>query len=162
MNRLSMVIVLTLWLALPVSAQMYKWVDENGKVQYSDKPPPGNVKTEAMRKPATVSVIPAPSETKSAAKDAAKAAPKTAAEQELAFRKRQQEATKLEQEEVAKEASARARDENCKRAKAAVANLELGGRQVRMDEKGERVFLDEAQIAKETERARQVAAGACK
>ncbi|WP_374352040.1 DUF4124 domain-containing protein [Chitinimonas sp.] len=26
--------------ALPASAAIYKWVDENGKVQYSDKPPP--------------------------------------------------------------------------------------------------------------------------
>ena len=27
--------------ALPAAAQLYRWVDEKGRVQYSDKPPPG-------------------------------------------------------------------------------------------------------------------------
>ncbi len=162
MKRLSLAIVLTLWLALPASAQMYKWVDENGKVQYSDKPPPGNLKTEKLRKPATAPSVPAPGAAKGGpAKDAAKAAPKTLAEQEQAFRRRQQDAAKAQQEDALKQAQAHDREENCKRAKAALAALQLGGRQVRIDEKGERVYLDEAQIAQETERTRQDAAAAC-
>ena len=46
-------------------------------------------------------------------------------------------------------------------AKAAVASLQMGGRQVRLDEKGERVFLDDQEIAQETARAKQEAAAAC-
>jgi hypothetical protein len=162
MKRLSVAIALALCVALPASAQMYKWVDSNGKVQYSDKPPPSNIKTEKLREPARAASAPAASEAKGGTqKDAAKAGPKTAAEQEQAFRKRQLEAAKAQEEEGQKQAEARDRAENCKRAKAALANLQIGGRQVRMDDKGERVFLDEQQIEQATARAQQEAAAAC-
>ena len=163
MKRLSLLIALTLGLAaLPASAQMYKWVDESGKVQYSDKPPPSNLKAEKLRKPSTASSTPAPIDAKGgAAKDAAKAGPKTTAEQEQAFRKRQIEASKAEQEESQKQAQAREKQENCRRAKASVASLEMGGRQTRVDEKGERTFLDDAQIAQELAKARQAVTNMC-
>src|ERR1035437_5272920 len=139
MKRLSVALGLALCVALPASAQMYKWVDSDGKVQYSDKPPPSNIKTEKLREPARAASTPAASDAKGGTpKDAAKAGPKTAAEQEQAFRKRQLDA-----------------------AKAALANLQIGGRQMRIDEKGERVFLDDQQIVQETDRARQEAAAAC-
>jgi len=37
----------------------------------------------------------------------------------------------------------------------------MGGRQMRIDEKGERVFLDDQQIVRETARAREEAAAMC-
>lgn len=165
MKRLSVAIWLMLCLTLPASAQMYKWVDSNGKVQYSDKPPPSNIKSDKLHDPtpAPAASAPAASEGKGGAKkDAAKAGPKTVAEQEQAFRKRQLDAAKAQEDEGKKQAEERDRAENCKRAKAALASLQLGGRQSRMDEKGERVFLDEQQIAQETARAKQIAATACK
>jgi hypothetical protein len=141
---------------------MYKWVDADGKVKYSDTPPPSNVKTEKLRIPAHAASAPAPTETKGGtAKDTPKGGPKTAAEQEQAFRKRQAEATKEQQEQTQKETEARDRAENCNRAKAAVANLELGGRQTRIDEKGERAFLTDQEITQAAARARQEAAAAC-
>jgi len=162
MKQISMAVALALCVALPASAQLYKWVDSNGKVQYSDKPPPSDVKTEKLRAPARAASAPAPSAGKDGAKkDAAKTGPLTPAEQEQAFRKRQQEAGKAEKEEAQKQAEARDRAENCKRARAAVATLEAGGRQARVDEKGERVFLTDEQIAQETASARQEAAAAC-
>lgn len=163
MKRLSVAIALALCVALPASAQMYKWVDEKGKVQYSDKPPPGNIKTEKLRAPPPAPVAPAPSEAKSGtAKDAAKGGPKTAAEQEQAFRKRQLEASKSQEADDKKQAQARDKEEHCRRANAAVAALQLGGRQQRIDSKGERVFLDEQQIGQELAKAQQEAAAACK
>lgn len=162
MKRLSVVIGLALCFALPAAAQMYKWVDSNGKIHYSDKPPPSNVRTEKLRTPAQPATAPAASAPKDGTqKDAAKTGPKSVAEQEQAFRKRQAEETKSEQEQAQKEAEARDRAENCKRAKAALASLELGGRQTRIDEKGERVFLSDAEITRATARARQEAAAAC-
>jgi hypothetical protein len=163
MKRLSVALGLALCMALQASAQMYKWVDSDGKVQYSDKPPAGNVKAEKLRVPATRAAgAPAAKEGSAAApKEAVKSEPKTAAEQERAFRKRQVDAAKAQEEEANKQAAARDKAENCKRAKAALANLALGGRQVRMDEKGERVFLDDEQIARETARAREDVAAAC-
>ena len=162
MKRLSVALGVALCVALPASAQMYKWVDSDGKVQYSDKPPPSNIKTEKLREPARAASTPAASDAKGGTpKDAAKAGPKTAAEQEQAFRKRQLDTTKAQDEEARKQAEGRDRAENCKRAKAALAILEIGGRQMRIDEKGERVFLDDQQIVQETDRARQEAAAAC-
>jgi hypothetical protein len=165
---LSLTLTLTLGLAVPASAQMYKWVDSNGKVQYSDKPPPSNVKTEKLRE-STPAPAPAPATSTSAAgdgkggakQDTAKSGPKTVAEQEQAFRKRQLDAAKAREEAGQKQAESRDKTENCTRAKAAVASLQMGGRQVRIDEKGERVFLDDQQIAQELARAKQDAASAC-
>jgi len=189
MKRFSVVISLALCVALPASAQTYKWVDSNGKVQYSDKPPPSNVKTEKLRAPPPAPAPSAPAgaaagaaagDAKSGAqkdaskgdaqkdaaktgtqKDAAKAGPRTPAEQEQAFRKRQLDAAKAQEEAAKKQAQARDKAENCRRATAAVAHLELGGRQSRVDEKGERTFLTDQQIAQETAKARQEAAAAC-
>jgi hypothetical protein len=180
MKRVSVAIWLALCVALPASAQMYKWVDSEGKVQYSDKPPPSNIKTEKLRVPARTATTPAASESKDGAqkdeskggtqkdaaksgtrKDAAKAGPRTAAEEEQAFRKRQLDTAKAQEGDARKQADARNRAENCQRAKAALANLQAGGRQVRVDEKGERVFLDDEQIARDTDKARQEAAAAC-
>ncbi|MFH1044369.1 MAG: DUF4124 domain-containing protein [Pseudomonadota bacterium] len=162
MKRLSVAFWLALCVALPASAQLYKWVDSNGKVQYSDKPPPSNIKTEKLRAPAPAASAPAASEAKGGTqKDAAKTGPETAAEQEQAFRKRQLEAAKGQEDEAKKQAQARDKAENCKRAKAALANMQIGGRQMRVDEKGEHVFLDDQQIAQETAKAQQEAAAAC-
>ncbi len=162
MKRLLVAVWLALCVALPASAQMYKWVDSNGKVQYSDKPPPSDVKTEKLREPARATSTPAASAAKGGTqKDAAKTGPKTAAEQEQAFRKRQTEAAKAQADEGRKQAQAQDKAENCRRANAAVANLQIGGRQMRVDEKGERVLLDDQQIAQETAKAQQEAAAAC-
>ena len=37
--------------ATPAGAVLYKWIDANGRVIYSDQPPPGNVKVEVVRAP---------------------------------------------------------------------------------------------------------------
>jgi hypothetical protein len=162
MKRLSVAIWLTLCLALPASAQLYKWVDANGKVQYSDKPPPSNIKTEKLREPGPAASAPATSDGKSGAKkDAAKASPKTLAEQEQAFKKRQLDAAKAQQEEGQKQAEAQEKAENCKRARTALTSLQIGGRQMRINEKGERAFLDDQQIAQEMAKAQQEVTAAC-
>ena len=163
MKQLLVAMWLTLCLALPASAQMYKWGDSTGKVQYSDTPPPSNIKTEKLRETAPAASAPAASDAKGAAKkDAAKAGPKTQAEEEQAFRKRQLDASKAQETEEKKQAEARQKEENCTRARAALTNLEMGGRQVRIDDKGERVFLEDEEIGRQTVKARQDVATACK
>ena len=157
MKRISVAIWLALCVALPATAQMYKWVDSDGKVKYSDKPPPSNVKVETLRIPAHAPAAPAAA----AAKDASKAAPRTPAEQEQAFRKRQQDAAKEQEKQAQKDQETAARAEDCKRAKSALAGLELGGRQATVNDKGEREFLDDQQIEKAKAQARQDIAATC-
>ena len=163
MKRILVAIAFALCLALPASAQLYKWVDSNGKVQYSDQAPPSNIKTEKLNAPAPAVRAPAAGEAKGGVqKGAAKTGPKTPTEQEQAFRKRQTDAAKAQEEDEKKQAQTRENAENCRRAKAAVATLQIGGRQVRIDEKGERAYLSDEQIAQETAKAQQEAAAACK
>ena len=71
------------------------------------------------------------------------------------------DAAKAQEEDAKKQAQASDKAENCRRAKAALANLQIGGRQMRVDDKGERVYLDDQQIAQETAKAQQEAAAAC-
>jgi hypothetical protein len=50
------ILVIALALAWPVHAAMYKWVDAQGRVQYSDTPPPANAKKVEERRitPSTI------------------------------------------------------------------------------------------------------------
>lgn len=163
MKRLAMAIGLALFFAAPASAQLYKWVDSNGKVQYSDKPPPSNIKTERLRTPPPAPSPAAAGESKEGAqKDAAKTGPRTAKEQEQAFRKRQIDARKADDEAAQKQAETGEKAENCKRAKAALASLQIGGRMARIDEKGERVIMGDLEIAQATAKAQQEADAACR
>ena len=77
---------------LPAAAQMYKWVDENGRTQFSDRPPPPGVKF------VTINSTPA-----TAAPPAATKPPRsTVSNQEIEFRKRQVLAAEREKEEERK------------------------------------------------------------
>ena len=135
-----------------VAAQS-KWVDKDGRVTYGDAPPQG-VNAQSMRR----SAAPAPAaedasaDKKEDAKDAKK--PLTAAEQDAAFRKRQQDAEKDRQKQAQAERDTADKRENCARAQENVRVLEAG-RVARYDSKGERYFLDDNQLASETVKARQ-------
>ena len=158
MKRLSVAISLALCVVLPASAQMYKWVDSNGKVQYSDKPPQSNIKTEKLRAPARAASTPAASEAKGGTpKDAAKAGPKTAAEQEQASA-----SGSWTQQGPGRE-TRRTHATGKRTASAPRRPWQSAVRRAptRIVEKGERAFLDDKQIAQETAKAQQEAAAAC-
>jgi hypothetical protein len=150
---------LILLLAVPSAfAQQYKWRDADGKVRYGDVPPPG-VKAERLKGPATGSA-PAPAAS-AAKKDGAKDAAGKALTPEQAFRKRQEDAEKDREKQAQADQAAQQKRENCEQAQTALRTLESGQRISRTDSKGERYFLDEAQVARETEKARQAVAQSC-
>ncbi len=128
------------------AAAQYRWVDKDGRVQYGDTPPTGASASAVRPLPA------------GAASDKA---PLSHAEKEAEFRKRRLEAEKDREKQTQAESEARDKAENCARAKENVRTLEAGGRVTRLDEKGERYFLDEAQIGQEVARARQAAQQWC-
>ena len=132
-------------------AQQYKWV-ENGKVRYGDVPPPGAQAT-PLRAPGPGSAAPAPE----AKKDSARTLTP-----EQAFRKRQEDAQKEREMQAKADQDSLAKRENCSRAQDALRTLESGQRISRTDSKGERYFLDEAQIAQETAKARESVGQWCK
>src|SRR6185503_9210509 len=152
MNK-ALVFMAGLAFAAAAAAQS-KWVDKDGRVTYGDAPPQG-VNVQSMRRSAAPvpAAEDASADKKEDAKDAKK--PLTAAEQDAAFRKRQQDAEKESQKQ------AQAERDNCARAQENVRVLEAG-RVARYDSKGERYFLDDSQIASETVKARQDAREWCK
>jgi len=138
-------------------AQVYKCVGAGGKVFYSQDPCPVGMKPGAMsRKPTSApAAAPAAASADKAAKGepAKSAAPKTAAEQEQAFRKRQQDQAKAAKESEEKSAEAQRKQENCRNAQERLAQYGIGGRVARYNAQGERYYLEDAQIEQEKARA---------
>jgi hypothetical protein len=86
----------------------------------------------------------------------------TKAEQEAAARQKQdQEREAVKQREEERRVAAQRR-ENCARAQAALRDLQSGIRITRTNERGERVFMDDAQRQAEVNRAQQVIANECR
>lgn len=138
-------------------AQIKCWTDAAGKRTCGDTPPPG-AKVTTVRTESSPAAPPAP-----AAKDA-KGAPKgplTPAQQEQEYRKRQADAQKAAAKADEEQKNAQAKRENCDRARESLRSLESGQRIARTDSKGERYYLDDAQIAQETAKARQLVSEWC-
>ena len=145
------------------SAQMYKWVDKDGKVRYTDTPPPGGTKSSKIAAPAPAA-SPAPGSPSPATKDLkdVKKGPLTPAEQEAEFRKRQADAAK-NADKSAQEARAQSeKNEACQRSREYLATLESGQRIQRTNAAGERYYLEDAQVQAEITKARGQIQSACK
>ena len=117
-----------LLVACPAHAQMYKCVDQRGVVSYSDKPSPG-----CKGGPVDIQPIPPVSGQVSAPPKAA-----TPSQQDADFRRRQIE---RERQETA-ERSAQA--ERCQRVRQEIAWLSAGTRISKINDAGERVYMDDA------------------
>ena len=154
-----MVCAISLAFAAGAAAQAYRWVDQDGKVRYGDTPPPG-VKASPLKLPqGSANVAPAAGD---AAGKAATKGPLTPAEQEKEFRKRQSDAQKAAAKSEQEQKDAQARIDNCNRAQAALRTLETGQRVVTTDAQGERYYLNDEEIAKQTAVARQQVSDWCK
>ncbi|HWA11909.1 MAG TPA: DUF4124 domain-containing protein [Burkholderiales bacterium] len=152
------------WLALApglllaaslATAETYKWTDAEGKVHYSDQPPPPSVKDSrtVMPKKRSSHSGPAPAEVRPAA---AAPAAKTPQELDAEFRERQVKAAEKEAEDRKKAAENEEKKRNCDQARANVARLQAGGRIARANARGETEYLDDQQIAEELAGARKV------
>lgn len=139
-------------------AELYKWVDESGKVHYSDVPPPEAKTTAIGRGKAKAAETPV---TQSAATPN-KAAPKSLADKELEFNKRRQEAKESAAKAEKEAAAAKEKQENCSRAKATLRSLQEGSRMSTTNEKGERIVIDDTARQRETERAQKDVDSWCK
>jgi hypothetical protein len=146
-------------------AQINKCVDAAGKTVYSQGPCPKGAKASSVATAPAVSAAPAAAPAGKAGKagEAAKSTgPKTTAELEQDFRKRQQEQADARKKEDELLAKAKTEQANCDAARRQLAQYELGGRQGSINEKGERIFLEDAQIEAEKQRARQAVSTSCK
>jgi len=143
-------------------AQMYRWVDKDGRVHYTATPPPAGTQSRSLSAPAAA---PAPAGADAPPADATskdeRKGPLTPAEQEQEFRKRQLEAQKARDKEAQAAKDAAAKRQNCARARGALATFESGQRVSRTDAQGERFYLDDEARARETDAARQAVRDWC-
>jgi hypothetical protein len=144
-----------------VSAETYKWTDADGKVHYSDQPPPANAKEQGTVKQLKPSAPPPAAASAPTEKGAPAAKTPTYAEQEADFKKRQVEAAEREAAEKKKTAEAAEKKKNCEQARSALKNMQLGGRISTTNAQGERDYLNDAQMAQEIARGKQAVDSWC-
>ena len=162
--KASWIILALLFAAGTANAQLYRWVDKDGKVRYGDTPPPG-AKTSTIKAPPPGSPPPAAASKDSKdGKDtkAAKKGPMTAAEKEQDYRDRQEEAKKAAAKEEEEKRAKAARAEGCDRAKERLRTAQSGERIAKTNASGERYILDDQQVAQEIAAAQQSLQQACK
>lgn len=144
--------LLLVWIALLPAlahAEIYKWKDKNGTVRYSDTPPPSNIKNEPIGKK-----IPKPSNSSPATsnEDAGVVISPTvkdvAISKDEAAAKRAKDAEAQKKAEASKQEELKIKQENCAVAKRNLATYNNGGRISTTDEKGERTYLGDNEIAK--------------
>ena len=140
---------LVLACALAVSSaafgQLYKWVDKDGKVTYSDQPPVAQQSKQlnlGTGQPA--------------------AAPRSAVERDKELEKSRAEAREKAKVASDKERKAEIDRDNCEKARAYLRTVEAGGRIATVDAKGEPILLDDQQIEAERAKARKAVDEACK
>ncbi|MEQ1601860.1 MAG: DUF4124 domain-containing protein [Methylophilaceae bacterium] len=127
-------------------AEIYKWKDDKGNSLYSDVPPPSNVQTSVLGAKKTVPA-------QQVAPKASTNITKLPVSQEEAAAKRQKNAEDAKKKDQVQEAELKQKQENCTKAKADYQLHKQGGRIYKMNEKGEREYLDDASLAKGLEQA---------
>jgi hypothetical protein len=123
--------------ASPASAVLYKWTDANGRVSYSDQPPPGNVKAEIVNGAPAASNPEAVRELATQDQDLKKLQAQRADAQKKADRTRAETALQ---------------EQACVEARGRVRLYESDQVISRINEKGEQVFLDDTMKNREKEK----------
>jgi cyclophilin family peptidyl-prolyl cis-trans isomerase len=150
MKRL-LIIALACSVAPLAAAQLYKYVDKDGKTVYSDQPPV-NINTKQLNIQSGA--------TSSAAAPAA--APKSAVDRDKDLQKSRDEARDRarKSEDTAKQAQAQ--EQACTSARQAYQTYADGGRIHKYNAQGERVYLGDQEIEIERERSKREMDEACK
>jgi len=127
-------------------AEVNKWVDESGRVHYSDQPPPVNAQSKKLGQAAKTQGSTESSDTTESgdSTDSSDSGePKSIAEREAELKKKM----KAEKEAAAKsaqdQANKQANQDNCNQAKLSLKTLQSGMRIKEVDASGEQVYIDD-------------------
>lgn len=146
-------LILLLLSSTSTFAALNKWVDANGKVHYSDQPPPANVKAETLRT--------APAASEPAKAGSAPAASKTLAEREMELKKAQQAKKEASKKAAQEQAEANEKKENCAAAQQSLKMLQYDVRLSDIDANGERYYLSDEQRQQRIAKAQQAVSSWC-
>ena len=157
--------------SLTAQGQLYKWVDKDGKTQYTDQPPPpGAAKNEKKLNIKSAPAQPAAAKTGDKAGDKGKAggkagdkdkasAPKTTAEKDLDFKKRRAAEAEAETKQLAE---AKQNQEKCAQAQTSLKTYQDTPRLTLPDGKGGTTYADDAARQKGIDEAQKDIASFCK
>ncbi|MEP6791008.1 MAG: DUF4124 domain-containing protein [Ramlibacter sp.] len=154
-----------------VASAQWIWLDKGGRKVFSDQAPSADVPAKnILKQPGVRAVaappVEAPAEAASAAARAARPAASmpriTGKDKDLEEKKKQTEAAEAEKKKAEEEKVAKARAENCSRARQSKANYDSGSRMARTNANGEREILDDAARASEVKRLQDIIAADCK
>ncbi len=167
--RLSSVVATALALLLTLAAgsamAQYKWRDSRGQLHASDQPPPREIPDkDVLQRPESRTAQPpaAAPVAASAASPAGLVVTRPPVDSDLQERRARADQQAQARAKADEERAAAQRAENCQRARQQLATLDSGTRLVRINEKGERVVLDDAARSSEAALARQVMASDCR
>ncbi|MEN9544352.1 MAG: hypothetical protein RLZZ598_1185 [Pseudomonadota bacterium] len=155
---LAFALILGACLGTAQAQVQWKWKDAKGQIQYSDRPPPAGTPDK--------DVLQRPTLTVTRAQPLPPASAPTGIDPALETRKKKADQEKVDAEALARKAEgekqAKLKAENCQSATSYLRSLQEGQRIARTNEKGERSYIDDAERAREAERARQTISTDCR
>ncbi len=160
-------LLLAMAMALPAAWAQWQWVDNTGRKVFSDTAPPASIpeKNILKRPGAGLPMAPAAPATPVVATPGSPATPAVPQvadkDPELEARKKQAEAAEEAKRKAEADRVARARADNCERARKNKSMLDSGVRIATTNAKGERDFLDDKTRAAEAQRAEQAIRSEC-
>ena len=152
MNKICCVLSVCLACAsLQSPAQVYKWIDKDGKVQYSDTPPPAGTGASVPQK--------LDSSTSNSSGVGGSAKDQSWQDKARDYNKRRIEAAEKQTGDIE---LARKNDERCNNARRDLRQLQEVRRVYTSDDKGERHYMDDDQRQGEIARAQGVVSETCR
>lgn len=144
------------------AAMQWKWLDAQGKIQYSDRPPPMDVPDKKiLKRPHQSATVARPSIDSTLATTDTQKPLVVSTDPALEKKKQAQDAQEETQRKAEEAKHAQARASNCEKARKYDRALSQGYRVSRVNAKGEREFLDEKGLAEEASNTRQMMSSNC-
>lgn len=153
-------------LACGSALAQWQWLDSTGRKVFSDTPPPAGTPEKSILKTpgprATATPAPTAVTATATAQTNAAAAPKPSGrDEQLEAKKKQADEAEQSKKRVEADKMAKARADNCDRAKRAKATLDSGIRIATTNAKGEREILDDKARAAEAQRMNETIRSDC-
>ena len=148
---------------MTAQAQTYQWKDASGKTVISDTPPPASARgarSLGVRQPNAVTGTSEPE--KATAETPAQTTPPTPVDQEVEFRKRQQEAREKAEKAEKEAAALKEKRETCERARNNYRMLQSDTPVSHSAKDGSLSVMSPAQRRQEMDRTRRIMQEACK
>lgn len=164
MKMLRPALLVVACLAAPAVFAQWQWIDNSGRKVFSDQAPPPDVPAnKILKRPGNRLAEPEPLAAAATPQASATAMPKVSGkDKELEDKKKQVAAAEAAKKKEQEEETAKARAENCDRAKRSKAIIDSGVRLSTTNDKGEREIMDDNARAAEGKRLDAIIARDCK